>query len=200
MDSNSEPIPEFTVDQPPPPRKRPIPVSLRMFVVVNIWLGVASVIALPLWWWQSWTQSMHDVFTGKTGAVPVRTDWPRPLKELLDDTDGIEVDESTIQVHCLCGGVYDQEFVWRMDATFGLFDLLEKRWKLTLVNGSDWGVLEGYKTSLTREQTPAWWSPRDDGETLFYKSPGGYDGDGEEFRVGVDENHSTVWVHYSYRF
>jgi hypothetical protein len=94
-------------------------------------------IAFAIWQWRGFSQSMHDIFTGETGPVSSRADWPRPLKDLLDDSDGIEIDESTIQVHCLCGGVYDKEFVWRMDAAPGLFELLEKRWKLTLVNGTD---------------------------------------------------------------
>src|SRR5216684_6761916 len=118
----------------------------RLTFGVGVALFLVGGIAFAVWWWRGWSQSMHGIFTGKTGPVSLRADWPRPLKDLLDDSGGIEIDESTIQVHCLCGGVYDSEFVWRMDAAPGLFELIEKRWNLTPVNGPDWGVLEGYSS------------------------------------------------------
>jgi hypothetical protein len=172
----------------------------RSTVGVGVALFLLCGIAFAVWWWRGWSQSTHGIFKGKTGPVSLRADWPRPLKELLDDLGEIEIDNSTIQVHCLCGGVYDKEYVWRMDAAPGLFELIEKRWKLTPVNGPDWGVLEGYTCSMTRVQTPAWWSPRDDDQTSFYVSPRGYDGCGDRFRVGVDENRSTIFVHFRYKF
>src|SRR5580765_4448879 len=91
-------------------------------------VGVALLlfcgIALAVWWWRGWSQSMHDMFTGKTGPVLLRSDWPRPLNALLDDSGDVEIDESAIKVHCLCGGVWDSEFVWRMDIAPGLFELI----------------------------------------------------------------------------
>ncbi len=58
------------------------------------------------------------VLAGNTGPMSLRADWPPPLKDVLDAPDGIEIDESTIKVHCLCQG-FDPEFVWRMDAALG---------------------------------------------------------------------------------
>ncbi len=156
-------------------------------------------IALAVWWWRGWSQSMHDMFTGNAGPVLLRSDWPRPLNDLLDDPDEVEINKLTIRIHCLCGGVWDSEFVWRMDIVPGLLELIEKRWQLAPVSGSDWGVLEGYNTTMTRERTPAWWTPRDDGQTSFYSSPEVHEMM-NHFRVAVDEKQSTIWVHYRYRF
>jgi hypothetical protein len=172
-------------------RWRTIEVGVALLLLVGI--------AFAVWWDWAFSRAMHDVFTGKTGPMPLHADWPRPLKDLLDDSGEIQINESTIQVHCLCGGVYDKEFVWRMDAVPGLFELLEKRWKLAPLTGPDWGVLEGYSSSMTRVQTPAWWSPKDDGQTSFSISLQGYDG-GDSFRVAVDESRSTIFVHFRYKF
>lgn len=166
---------------------------------VGVALFLIGGLALPVWWWHAWTQAMHDTFTGKTGPVESRADWPRPLQGLLDASDGIEIDHSRIQVHSLRNGAFDREYVWRMDAAPGLFELLERRWKLSPVNASEWVVLEGYISS-TRVQTPAWWSPRDDGQTSFYMGALLYDGDGDRFCVALDRNRSTIWVHFLYTF
>jgi|GEM_PF-1820309 len=172
----------------------------------TIGLGIGLFLLLgtgfAVWWNWAFSRAMHDVFTGKTGPVSEQADWPRPLKKLLNDSGGIEINESAIQVHCLCGGVYDKEFVWRMDAAPGLFELLEKRWKLTPINGPDWGVLEGYASSMTRVQSPAWWSPQDDDRTSFYTSPRGAYNEygGDLFLVAVNEGRSTIFVYFRYKF
>jgi hypothetical protein len=55
---------------------------------------------------------------------------------------------------------------------------------------------------MTRVRTPAWWSPRDDGQTSFYESPRGDFGEygGDLFHVGVDENRNTIFVYFRYKF
>jgi hypothetical protein len=170
----------------------------------TVTLGVAFFlfggIAYLVWYSWGFSQAMHAIFRGKTGPVLLRVEWPQPLKDLLGDSDAVEIDESSITVHCLNGGVWDREFVWRMENAPGLFELIEKRWKLDPVDGSDWGVLEGYIAPMAHERTPAWWTPRDDGQTVFYVSPYGYDGMGDHFRVGVDENRNTIWVDFYYKF
>jgi hypothetical protein len=167
---------------------------------VAVALFLFGGIAFSVWWDRQWSQAMHGVFAGNTGPVSLRADWPQPLKELLDESRGIKIDESTIQVHCLNGGAYDQEFVWRMDAAPGLFELLESRWKLTPVDGPEWGIFEGYVAPLTHVRAPDWWSPRDDGQTSFYESPYGFEGRGDRFHIAVDGERSTIWVQFRYKF
>jgi hypothetical protein len=145
-------------------------------------------------------QFFHGVLVGETGPVSLRADWPQPLKDLLADLEGIEIDESTIQVHRLCQG-FDPEFVWRMDAAPGLFELIEKRWMLTRVDDPKWYKLEGYRSGISGVPTPAWWSPRDDGQTSFYVSPQVLAaGKSDRFHVALDEKRSTIWVYYWFNF
>lgn len=167
--------------------------------IVGIALFIVGPIALWFWWQRVFGQAMHELFVGTTGPVPARADWPRPLTELLDDSGGIEIDESTIQVHALCDG-YNKEFIWRMEAAPGLFALLQERWRLTPVSTSEWGVLKGFTPYRSQERVPDWWLPQDDDQTTFYISPKGFDGRGDRFRVARDKNRNTIWVHDFYIF
>lgn len=149
-------------------------------------------------------QFFRAVLVGETGPVSQRADWPWPLRELLDDSRGIEIDESAIKVHGLCQGFAGEEFVWRMDATPGVFELIEKRWDLVPVEDPKWYKLEGCNSQLSREKTPEWWSPRDDGQTAFYvaremvlraENPAGSRA-GDQFHVAVDANRNSIWIYY----
>lgn len=162
------------------------------WLIIAVSLPIAAVTA----WSVAWRNAMHNAFVGETGPVPSRADWPRPLKELLDDPGGIEIDESSIQVHCLCRG-WDDTFVWRMDAVSGLFELIADRWELTQTTDSRSYVLEGHKERRSGVYTPAWWKPRDDGSTKFFVSDRA---SGDTFHVALDENRNTIWVHWWFDF
>jgi len=144
-------------------------------------------------------QAFHAMLVGDKGPVTSRDDWPRPLLALLSESDGIEFDESTIQVHCLCQG-FDPEYVWRMDAAPGVFQRVSERWGLTPVDDPKWRVLDG-RSGLSGEPTPSWWCPQRDGQTMFYACPqslGGHKGD--RFQVALDKTRNTIFVHYWFNF
>jgi len=141
----------------------------------------------------------HAVLVGDTGPVTSSDDWPQPLAELIGESDGVEIDESTIRVHCLCRG-FDPEYVWRMDAARGMLEHLSDRWQLTQVDGLRWPVLNG-RSQLSGEPTPTWWSPQRDADTSFYVCRHTLAGDeGDLFQVALDKKRNTIFVHYWFHF
>lgn len=165
-------------------------------VVIFLVVGIA-VLAL---FYRASNALISASVVGHTGPVELRDDWPRPLKELLDGAGAISSDESTIQVHCMCQG-FDPEYVWRMEATPGLFAKIEGRWKLSKVSDHQLYKLEGYKSKLSGVATPAWWLPRDDGSTSFYVSPQVLARDkGDRFHVALDEKRNLIFVYYWFNF
>lgn len=148
---------------------------------------------------RAYREFFHAIYVGKTGPVPLRNDWPTALTNLLEEPEGIEIDESTIQVHALCRGAYDAEFVWRMDAVPGLLEYLEARWRLKPETNPKWRVLEGHGIVSSRAETPSWWSPKDDDDTTFYFGPS-FLRKGEErtaiYQVAFDKKRNTIFVHY----
>jgi hypothetical protein len=179
------------------PKKRTGPLLWLSAKPGCFWLTIAvslPIAAVSAWSW-AWRKAMHDAFVGETGPVPLRADWPRPLKELLDDPGGIEIDESNIQVHCLCRG-WDDTFVWRMDAEPGLFELIAERWNLIQTTDSRDYVLEGHRETKSGVHTPAWWKPIDDDGTQFFVS----EGESYHFHVALDKGRNTIWVHWWFDF
>ncbi|MBN2024587.1 MAG: hypothetical protein JW809_17540 [Pirellulales bacterium] len=145
------------------------------------------------------TSFFRAMLVGNTGPVPSRDDWPDPLKSLVDEPNGVTIAPSTIQVHCLCQG-WDPEFVWRMDATPGLFEHLKDRWKLTRISNPNWPVLKG-RSRLSGVETPPWWSPRDDDDTTFFACPQTLAGEKDNrFQVALDKKQNTIFVHYWFNF
>lgn len=71
----------------------------RWTVGVGIALFLFGGIAYVVWWRWAFSKAMHDLFTGKTGPVSLHADWPRPLKELLDESGEIEIDELPMYPH-----------------------------------------------------------------------------------------------------
>ncbi len=167
-----------------------------LLIVTTIVLIVLAGFAVLRW---STEQAIEAMMVGNTGAVESRDDWPQPLKALTDESDGIEIDESTVEVHCLCQG-FDPEYVWRMDAAPGLFEGISQRWKLSPVDDPKWYVLSG-RSQLSGEPTPSWWSPQRDGQTSFFACPqtlGGHKGD--RFQVAFDKKRNVIYVHYWFNF
>lgn len=140
----------------------------------------------------------HAILVGNTGPVPSPDDWPDPLKLLVNEPNGIDVDRSTIQVYCLCQG-FDPEFIWRMDAAPGLFEHLKERWKLTPTDYANWPGPRG-KSSRSGVATPPWWSPSVDDTTFFVCSRSLAGEKGDRFLVAFDRHRNTLFVHYWLNF
>jgi hypothetical protein len=130
---------------------------------------------------------------GKTGLVKSAADWPRPLEDIVAQGPG--VNQSNLQVFCLCSGI-EYEFVWRMDATNELLEHLESRWQLTQVKEPSNIMLER-KSMMSGVTTPDWWCPSDDGDTNFYECYRTLSKEkGDRFAVAVDTRRQTIFVHY----
>lgn len=138
---------------------------------------------------------VEAVIVGDTGPIVSRDDWPQPLKNLIRESDDFEIEESTIQVYCLCKGM-DREYVWRMDASPGLFEHVSQSWNLSQVDAPKWPILDG-NSMISGKPTPSWWSPQRDDKTLFFVCPqtlGGLKGD--RFQVALDKKRHLIFVHY----
>ena len=144
-------------------------------------------------------QMIYDIMVGNTGPITSRDDWPRPLAALAEEPGSIKIDESTLHIYCLCQGM-DPEYVWRMEATPGLFEHLSQRWELTQVENPKWSVLDGH-SSLSGIATPPWWSPKRDSKTLFFACPQSLGGlKGDRFLVALDKKRNLIFVHYWFNF
>ena len=76
--------------------------SLRTLLIFTT-IAAVFLAAYASWRWST-EQFFRVLLVGETGPVTSRDDWPQPLITLIDESDGIEIDDSTIQVHCLCQG------------------------------------------------------------------------------------------------
>jgi hypothetical protein len=136
---------------------------------------------------------------GETGPVTSSREWPKPLKELTEGAAQAKITIEDVKVHCLCQG-FDPEYVWRMRASRGLFDLLRSRWELSPTPPPDRGAFCG-KSSFSGDATPDWCLPKRNAETQFYASKRLLQGEkGDLFRVAVDTKREIVFVHYHYNF
>ena len=175
--------------------ERRIQFGLRtLFVVTTI---VAVPFAGYVLWNRMMEEALHAFLVGKTGPVTSRDDWPGPLKELINEPE-IKLNETTVQVHCLCQG-WDPEYVWRMEAGPGVFEHIKNRWKLTATD-ANWHIYKGFSHN-SGEPTPAWWSPKQNAQTLFFACPRTLGGNkSDRFLVALDQEHGTIFVHYWYNF
>jgi hypothetical protein len=82
--------------------------SLRTIFAITAILAV--LLAAYMAWDRAERRFFHAVFVGKTGPVRSREEWPDPLKKIVAEAKEGDLDESTIQVYCLCQG-FDPEFV-----------------------------------------------------------------------------------------
>jgi hypothetical protein len=171
-----------------------------LFVIVTPIGVVALLVSVVFVAMQSGGEAIvHAVIVGKTGPVTNPSDWPEPLKKLRNDLGAAVLPTSKFQVHCLCHGL-DHEYVWRMDVCPGLFEHVQKRWRLSPVSNPSWSVLEG-KSNLSGESTPSWWSPKQGNNTKFYECPATRAGEkGDRFCVAFDESQGIIFVHYWYNF
>jgi len=160
---------------------------------------ITTVIAILLAWWCAQMSWFDALLVGKTGPVTSRDDWPKPLKELLDGTKELQLDESSIQVHCLGEG-FDPEFVWRMDAAPGLFEHVKQRWNLTPISKPQWPILKR-RSPISARAAPPWWSLKDDGNTDFFVSPQELAKEkGDRFQVARDRKRNKIFVRYWFNF
>ena len=167
-----------------------------IFVITTI---LAVLLAAYITWDRAQREFFHAILVGDTGPVQSPDDWPEPLKAILAEAQAGDVDESTIQVYCLCQGM-DPEFVWRMDAVPGLLEHLKDRWTLTQISDPDWAVLKG-RSNISGVATPTWWSPIDDDDTTFFVCPQTLAGEkGDRFLVAFDRRRDVVFVHYWFNF
>ncbi len=171
--------------------------SLRTLLIITT--GAAVLLAVFGMCKRAQEQLFHDMLVGETGPVTSREDWPEPLKSIVAEASRLNLDPSTIQVHCLCRGM-DLEFVWRMQASPGLFEQIKERWKLTEVTKPDWPILQG-RSSISGERTPSWWSAKDDGQTAFFVCPQTLAGEkGDRFLVAFDKRRDIIFVRYWFNF
>lgn len=165
---------------------------------------VTVLVAIPLAGFVVWKRSMdrffHAMFVGDTGPVNKLEDWPHPLLESIDELDAAGLDRSTLKIHCLCQG-FDPEYVWRMDGNAKMFKLLQNKWKLTQVANPAGFILMNGHSDLSGVATPAWWTPKQDGQTAFYVCPQELARDkGDRFQVAFDQKSETIFVHYWFNF
>lgn len=179
------------------PRRPPHWALLIVLTLCSVVAVLAGACALAVW--VGGGAIVDAVLVGNTGPVTNPSDWPEPLQNLRKDFGTAPQPTSKIQVHCLCHGM-DQEYVWRMDAVPGLFEHIQKSWRLAPVSNPDWRVLKG-KSSLSGEPTPPWWSPTPGDSTTFYACPASLAGEkGHRFRVAFDRDQGIIFVHYWFNF
>ena len=137
---------------------------------------------------------MFGLIIGKPGGpVQSRKDWPFDLQQLLDKPDGAQVNQASIQVFCLCKGS-DLEYVWRVEASPELIELLKQRWSLAQVSKPAWPILKG-RSPILGVPTPSWWSPKVNEDTSFFANEG-EPGDGPGVQVAVDRRLNLIYVHW----
>jgi hypothetical protein len=168
--------------------------SLIVLVVIAVCLiGAFTVMLLGS------RGAIESMLVGETGPVTSAENWPSPLKSLAEGLGQAELDQTSIQVYCLCHGM-DSEYVWVMDAALGLFDRIERRWGLSRIEHPNWRVLNG-SSSLSGVATPDWWSPQRDDGTMFFVSPNELAKEkGDRFRVALDKQRNKIFVYYWFNF
>ena len=160
---------------------------------------IAAVLGSCIGWCRSQRSQYQAYLARMTGPVISRDDWPLPLKEVLEVPEGVELDESAIQVYCLNRG-FDPEFVWRMDATPGLLEHLKQQWRLTQVAGPG-SVMIQRKSRFSGIATPVWWSPKDDGDTMFFVNPNELEREkSDRLQVAYDAKQQAIFVWYWFNF
>lgn len=175
-------------------------LQFRLRTLFMLTAVVAIIFAGYAMWDRAMHSFFHDAFVGDTGPITSKEDWPKPLKELAQETDAIGLDVSTIQVHCLCQG-FDPEYVWRMHAAPGLMDHLKTRWQLTEVTNPNWQVLTKRRSHNSGVPTPSWWSPKKDASTSFFACPQTIAGEkGDRFCIAHDGRNEKIYVHYWFNF
>ena len=192
-----------TPPRTPSPRLRWLQFRLRTLLFVltlcSAVVLLAAACCVLVVGWVGGGAIVHAVLVGKTGPVTNPADWPEPLQNLCKDFGATPPQTSKIQVQCLCHGM-DHEYVWRMDPVPGLFEHIQKSWRLAPVSNPNWRVLRG-KSSLSGESTPSWWSPTLGDSTTFYECPASLAGEkGHRFRVAFDRDQDIVFVHYWFNF
>jgi hypothetical protein len=159
---------------------------------------ITTVLAIFFAWCGGLLSSFRAVIVAGTGPVASRDDWPRPLKELIAEEE-VDLDQSSIQVYCLCHGL-ETEHVWEMDAAPGLMEHLKQRWMLTQITRPSWPILTG-RSQFSSVATPAWWTPKDDGNTAFFVNPQELAPDkGDRFEVAYDTTRKKIFVWYWFNF
>jgi hypothetical protein len=166
---------------------RPILIILVVFFLL---IGVAV-------WYLNYRMRIffHDIFAGKCGPVTSTEDWPRPLKELVQDAEHDKITIENLKVHCMCKG-YETEYVWRIQSTSGMFEFLKTRWSLSPIPTPDYGIFCG-KSMNSGDETPKWWSPKKNPTTKFYVSSRCKAREyGDQFQAAVDDERKMIFIHY----
>jgi hypothetical protein len=141
--------------------------------------------------------SCRAVREAHTGPVRSSNDWPLPLRERVAEEE-VELDRSSIQVDRL--DRLESEFVWEMDAAPGLIEHLKQRWQLTQITSPSWPILNGH-SQFSGVATPAWWTPKDDGNTAFFVNPNEIAKDkSDRIQVAHDTKRKKIFVRYWFNF
>lgn len=178
-------------------KQKPFQFSIKsLFIVTTI---SAVILGAFIFLTQMMEQRFHAILVGNIGPVSSFDDYPQPLKDLLNESGDVEIDKSSLQVHCLCQG-FDPEYVWQMSAMPGLFEYVSKRWKLSPVDGHNWNAPIN-RSDISGQPTPSWWLPRQKSETQFFACPQILGSEkGECFQVALDQKQEIIYVYYWLNF
>lgn len=158
---------------------------------------LAVLLALYVAWDRAMDRFFSDLLVGETGPVESIDDWPRPLKELADETS--LASPSNIQIHCLCQG-FDPEYVWKMPCDDESFAEIESRWRLSVIPTPSTSVYRGFSQN-SGHPTPDWWNPTNLTNVSYYACPQVLaGGKSDRFQVAYHAETDTLFVHYWFNF
>lgn len=134
--------------------------------------------------------SYSSPFAGRSRVVVEdRTEWPKPLRELLDEAVSAQIDAEPVKVFRLVDFT-EEFFYWQMKSSPELIALMINDWKL--------------KPGTKREIEAFWsqWPP--ELEKRSYESRqkflGNYQRESDNFIVVVDEASSVIYGYYYFNF
>ncbi len=117
-----------------PPRGSKAPPSLapekhtRLRFVVFSALGIVGLLCC----------CVATVAVNRNFPITSRDDWPRPLKELLEDADRRQIKVEQIKVYERTDGLsFDETYFWQTKDSTGAFALMNERWRLLPMDKSD---------------------------------------------------------------
>ena len=162
-------------------------MRITITAVILVLLGLAIFI----WVNRAYDSFFNAAMIGDSGSVQSAENWPRPVDEIFDRATDHEVAIRNLNVFCLADGLVS-EYVWRIDATHGLLELMQNEYELIAQD-----LPEGRIAQL-REGSPPWWAPLDDTHTVFFKGrSSNLGGKGDQFDVFYDRSKEVIFVYYN---
>jgi hypothetical protein len=164
--------------------RRPFQFSLRSMLVLMA--GIAIIVALSV----AACRKISEFSRGRHGPVKDRTEWDRPLQELLADAAGAEIQVEPVSVYLSHGGFWDYYYVWRMSASPELIALMTQRWGLGPATAGD-------IARFWQDMPPEWPTANTTSPKRYLAA---YHPDADNFIVMIDDTAGLVYVWYWFDF